>query len=126
MEKIIKLHNPIKITGEEVSEIKINTEEITAALYAEADARKRLAAGSKNITIAPSVEFDFGLHAYLGYAAAIAANPGITFSDMERIHGRDVIYFSEVGRNFLLKSEGATSKPSGEQSETTPEPSTQA
>ena len=126
MEKTIKLHNAIKINGVEVNEIKINTEEITAALYAEADTRKRIAAGARNIAIAPSVEFDFGLHAYLGYAAAIAANPGFAFSDMEQVRGRDVVYFSEVGRSFLLKSEGATTKPSAEQSEITPENSTQA
>lgn len=126
MKGIIKLKNPIKINGEEVTEVSFDTEEITAALYAEADTRKRIDAGSKNVVIVPAVEFDFALHAYIGYAAAIAANPGYAFADLERLHGTDVLSFAEVGRNFLLKSEDVAQRNSGEQSETTPESSTQA
>ena len=72
------------------------------------------------------MEFDFGLHIYIGYAAAIAANPRFTFEDLERVKGADVILFAEVGRNFLLKSEDAGSNDSDKQSETTVEHSTQA
>ena len=123
---VIKLKHPVKINGAEVREIKVNTDEITAALYAEADTKKRIAAGTKNVAIVPAVEFDFGLHAYIGFAAAIAANSGYTFEDLERVHGTDVISFAEVGRNFLLKSEDAPSQTSDAQSETTAENSTQA
>ena len=126
MTKTIKLKNPITINGVQVEEITVNTEEITAALYAEADTRKRIAAGAKNIAIIPTVEFDFGLHAYLGYAAAVAANPGYAFFDLERIHGSDVLAFGEVGRNFLLKSGDVVSSTSDEQSEISPDTSTQA
>ena len=126
MRDIIKLKNPILVNGETVSEIAVNTEEITGQLYAEADTRKRIAAGTKNVAIVPAVEFDFGLHIYIGYAAAIAANPRFTFEDLERVKGADVILFAEVGRNFLLKSEDAGSNDSDKQSETTVEHSTQA
>lgn len=126
MKGIIKLKNPIKVNGEEVKEVSFDTEEITAALYAEADVRKRLDAGAKNLVIIPSVEFDFALHAYIGYAAAIAVNPQYAFADMERMHGTDMLSFAEVGRNFLMKSEDVEQSNSGEQSETMPESSTQA
>lgn len=126
MVKTIELRNPIKIDGKMVDKIEVNTEEITAVLYAEADARKRMAAGSKNTAFIPAVEVDFALHAYLGFAAAVAVNSKYTFSDLERIHGRDLLEFSEMGRNFLLKSEDAGSKTSDEQSESTPDTSTQA
>ena len=122
----IKLKHPIQIDGKLVHEITVNTDDITAALYAEADTKKRIAAGTKNVAIVPAVEFDFGFHPYIGFAAAIAANPGYTFEDLERVHGMDVIAFGEVGRNFLLQSEDAPSKTSDEQSATTAENSTQA
>ena len=125
MKGIIKLKNPIKVNGDLVENIAYDTEEITALLYAEADTRKRIAAGAKNVAIVPAVEFDFGLHAYIGFAAAIAANSKYTFSDLERLHGTDVLEFAEVGRNFLMKSEDAPQSGSEAQSATTPEPSTQ-
>lgn len=122
----ITLHNPITINGKTVSELSYDTNEITAIQFAEADAKRKVAAGMKNVTITPAVEFDFGLHLYLGYAAVIAVNPDYDFSDLERIHGADIIEFMGVGRNFLLKSEGSQENSSDEQSETTPEPSTPA
>jgi hypothetical protein len=126
MRDIIKLRNPILVNGEQVKEITVNTEEITGQLYAEADTRRRIAAGTKNVAIIPAVEFDFGLHLYIGFAAAIAANSKYTFEDLERIKGADLISFSEVGRNFLLKSEDVASSNSDERSETTPDTTTQA
>lgn len=126
MRDIIKLKTPILVDGKQVSEIAVNTEEITGQLYAEADTRKRIAAGTKNVAIIPAVEFDFGLHIYIGYAAAIAANPRFTFEDLERVKGADVISFAEVGRNFLLKSEDAELNNSDEQSGTTADTTTQA
>lgn len=125
MRKIIKLRNPIMIDGKNVSEIAVDTDEITAMQYAEADTRRRIAAGVKNIAVIPAVEFDFGLHPYIGFAAAVAANPGYTFADLERVHGADMIEFCEVGRNFLLKSEELPESNSDEQSENTAEPITQ-
>ena len=126
MKKIIKLKNPIQINGKMVSEIAVDPEEITAALYAEADYRKRIAAGTKTAAFVPVYELDFGLYPYIGFAAAIAVNPKYSFEDLERVHGGDVMAFTEVGRNFLLQSEDAQSSASGESSEITPEPSTQA
>ena len=126
MKKIIQLKNPIQINGKLVSEIAVDPEEITPALYAEADYRKRMSAGAKVAAFVPVYELDFGLYPYIGFAAAIAVNPGYSFEDMERVHGRDVMAFTEVGRNFLLQSEDAQSSSSGESSETTPELSTQA
>ena len=54
----------------------------------------------------------------------IAKNPECDFTDMERIHGTDLIDIMAVGRNFLLKSEDATPSNSAEPSETTPKPTT--
>lgn len=119
-----KLHNPIDINGKSHEALAYDTNEITALLFTEAEAKRKSAAGLKNVTITPAVEFDFGLHLYLGFAAIIAKNPECDFTDMERIHGTDLIDIMAVGRNFLLKSEDATPSSSDEPSETTPKPTT--
>lgn len=119
-----RLHNPIDINGKSHETLAYDTNEITALLFTEAEAKRKSAAGLKNVTITPAVEFDFGLHLYLGFAAIIAKNPECDFTDMERIHGTDLIDIMAVGRNFLLKSEDATPSSSDEPSETTPKPTT--
>lgn len=126
MKNTLKLHNPINIDNKQVSELTYDTNEITATLYAEADAKRRIAAGVRNVSIAPAVEFEYGLHLYLGFAAIIAVNPDYDFSDMERIKGADIPEVQHIGRTFIMKSEDFESEPSDEPSETTPAPSTQA
>lgn len=126
MKGTINLKKPITINGQQVAELTYDTEEITAALFCEADTRRRIDAGVKNVAIIPSAEFDFGLHPYLGIAAVIAVNPGYDFSDMGRISGPDLLELMAVGRNFILRSEGSEQKPSDEQSEITAELSTAA
>lgn len=124
MNGIFKLANPIVINGKSRDSLAYDTNEITAILYIEAEAKRKSAVGLRDVTITPAVEFDFGLHLYLGFASIIAKNPECDFSDLERIHGADLVDVMAVGRNFLLKSEGATSSNSDEQSETIPEPTT--
>ena len=126
MKGIIKLANPITVNGKELAELKYNTEEITGVMFCEADAKRRIAAGTKNVSIAPAAEFDYGLHLYLGFAACIAADPAIDFSDLERVHGADVVEVMAVGRNFILKSEDSAQSTSDEPTETTAAPTTQA
>ena len=126
MKNTLKLHNPITIDNKQVSELTYDTNEITATLYAEADAKRRVAAGVRNVSIAPAVEFEYGLHLYLGFAAIIAVNPGYDFSAMERIKGADIPEVQHIGRTFIMKSEDFESEPSDEPSATIPEPSTQA
>ena len=126
MKGIIKLVNPITVNNKELAELQYNTDEITGALFCEADSKRRFAAGSKNVSIAPAAEFDYGLHLYLGYAAVVAASGEIDFADLERIHGADLVGIMEVGRNFIMKSEDSEQNNSDDASETTAAPTTQA
>ena len=126
MKGVITLKNPITVNGKPVTELHYDTAEITGALFCEADSRRRFAAGAKNISIAPAAEFDYGLHLYLGFAACIAAAPEIDFSDMDRIHGADLIEVMAVGRNFIMQSEDSAQSNSDAPSETTVAPTTQA
>ncbi len=125
MEGTIKLKNPLLVNGTSIEVLTYNTDEITVTLFSEADARKRMAAG-KNISIAPSAEFDFGLHPYLGFAAVIAVNPQISFADMERVKGYDLLEIMEIGRNFLLGSVKSRQNNSDPESEITAKPITPA
>lgn len=126
MNGTLKLRNPILVNGKEVESLAYNTENITAMLFCEADARKRTACGSKNVSVTPAAELDYGLHLYLGFASIVAANASVDFADLERIKGADVVDVMKIGRNFILKSEASAASSSDEQSEIMPDASTQA
>ena len=126
MNGILKLKTPILVNGSEVCELAYNTENITSAHFCEADAKKRTACGAKNVSVTPAAELDYGLHLYLGFAAIVSTNPSFDFADLERIKGSDVVDVMKIGRNFILKSEVSVQNNSDEQSETTPDTSTQA
>lgn len=123
----LKLKNPIKIDGKDINELTYDINEIDALLFAEADAKRKAAAGLKNVAISPAIEFDPGAHLYLGFAAIIAVNRNIDFSDLERMKGADTMAVTKIGRNFTLSSEEASQESaSDEPSETTPESTTPA
>ena len=120
MKNELKLKNSILINNKEVDILTYDIEEITAMMFAEADVKKKQAAGIKNVSISPAVEFDFGLHMYVGIAAVLAVNPEYTFEDLERMKGFDLVEIMNVGRNFFLKSEeDGIQNNSEEQSENT-------
>lgn len=121
----ITLNNPITVNGKIVKTLTYDANEITSAMFAEADSRKMRASGAKSGNLSGAVEVDYGLHLYLGFAAITAVNPEIDITDLERIKGPDVMKVMKVGRNFIISSAGNSEQDSsGEQSETTPEPST--
>lgn len=111
MEKIT-LKNAIEINGKTVTELTHDVNEITGALFASAEAKKNASQGN-SFSITPAAEFDFALHLYLGYAAVIAVNSEIDWSDLERVKGSDVSALMKIGRNFML---GTSEKASEEKS----------
>lgn len=111
MEKII-LKNAIEINGKTVTELTYDANEITGALFASAEAKKSASQGN-SFSITPTAEFDFALHLYLGYAAIIAVNHEIDWSDLERLKGSDITAVMKIGRNFMF---GTSEKVSGERS----------
>lgn len=122
----ITLSKPVLINGVEVKEMTYDTDEISGALYAQAESAKMKASCSKGGNLAGAVELDYSLHLYIGFAAVIAVNPAYTFEDMERIKGRSLREFTRIGRGFFIASGDSEADSSDEQSETTPEPTTQA
>ena len=126
MKNKITLSNPLTINNKKRTELTYDANEITAQMFAEADARKLTASGSKNGNAAGAAELDYGLHLYLGFEAIIAVNPEIDMSDLERVRGYDVMKIMRIGRDFISgkSEEPYTPDSSDAQSETTPEPST--
>ena len=122
----ITLSKPVLINGVEVKEMTYDTDEISGALYAQAENAKMKASGSKGGNLAGAVELDYSLHLYIGFAAVIAVNPAYTFEDMERIKGKSLREFARIGRGFFIASGDSEADSSDEQSEITPEPTTQA
>lgn len=120
MKGTLELANPIMVNNKTVKALEYDTNEITVAMFTEADTRKRRASGS-NTTVTMAAEIDYGLHTYLGMMAITAVMQEVDISDLERLKGNDVAAVMQVGRNFFRRSE-EPSPPSGsaDSSETTP------
>lgn len=123
----IKLRRPIAIDGREVADIDLDFDALTVGQYMEAEAKskaKRSADASFSVA-----ETDYGFQVYLAFYAAIAADPKLDITDLERVTGRDIYQFSAAGRNFLLGSAaeaetGSTGSSSDAPSDGTPGSST--
>ena len=104
-------------------ELPYDPEEITAQMFARADAKKVKAGGAGGVSMA---EVDYGMHLYLGFMAILAVNPQLDLNDLERIKGSDLVVVMHIGRNFMLLKSAVVSQESssGGRSETMPESST--
>lgn len=78
MKNTIKLDNPVQINGKSYDELTYDISEITAQAFAEADARKLSASGSKNGNAAGAAELDYGLHLYLASLPSSPSTPRST------------------------------------------------
>ena len=122
---VIKLDKPIKVTGQERHELTYDYFEITNDLYLEAAMRSSRVGNTMNA--AAVRELNEALAFSLGKAAIIAANPDISWEDLEQIKGFALLDVANVGRFFITrKREVSAQNPSGEQSVVTPSDSTQA
>ena len=122
---IIKLDSPIKINGVECTELSFNYFEITNDLYLEAAMRSSRVGNTMNA--AAVRELNEALAFSLGKAAIIAANPKISWEDLEQLKGFALLDVANVGRFFITRRrEDSNPIPSVEQSEDIPSDSTQA
>ena len=110
---IIKLDFPIKVTGKERDELTYDYFEITNDLYLEAAMRSSRIGNTMNT--AAVREFNEALAFCLGKAAIIAANPDISWEDLEQLKGFAILDVANVGRFFITrKREDSDPNPSGE------------
>ena len=126
MSKTLILDQPLLVNGEQRKELKYNPLEITADQFLEACQRAALRDKSSTVSFKQK-ENDYALHLYLGMAAVIAANPEISFEDLERVQGYDTLKLTDIGWLFILRTSGATSEENSSDvpSENTAEFSTQ-
>ena len=130
MKGTFELNNSIKIDGKDVNRLEYDFDEITCELFTMAsnyaDA-KTLWANQQGRPSAAIMEQNASLHMYIGMAAVVAVNPDIDVTDLERIKGFDLIRLTQLGRNFIAgrSAELSDQSSSEEQSEVTPESSTQ-
>lgn len=114
---ILKLENPIVINGEEVKELSYDPQKITAEQFSIACAKSAALNKTQTLTFKMK-ENDYSLHLYLGMMAIIAENPKVDVTDLERIHGFDVLSLTNIGTFFTLRKrvEISTENPSEEES----------
>ena len=104
----LKLENPILINGNEVAELTYDPQKITAEHFSIACARSAALNKTQSFTFKMK-ENDYSLHLYLGMMAVIAENPSIDVTDLERIHGFDVLSLTQIGTFFTLRRRVETS-----------------
>lgn len=122
---VIKLDSPIKVSGKLRSELTYDYFEISNDLYMEAAMRSSRIGSTMNTAAAKEV--NEALIFCFGKAAIIAANPDISWEDLEQLKGFALLDVANVGRFFITrKREVSDQSPSDEQSADTPNDSTQA
>ena len=120
-----KLDNPIKVNNEIRTELDFDYFEITNDLYLEAAMRSSRVGST--INSAMTKELNEALIFCFGKAAIIAADPKISWEDLEQLKGFDLLSVSNIGRFFITRRrEDSEQIPSAEQSEHIPNDSTQA
>lgn len=131
MKETVTLNKPLLVNGENLTMLPYDTDEITGALYCAAEARKAAAMHQSGVSVGNSIdptlmvaETNGPLQLYVGYAAVLAVNPQLDWSDLERITGSDINTFRKIGRFFLKGSAGPRLETSDEPSETMQESST--
>ena len=120
----LKLQNPININGKEVSELTYDIDAIDGDMFDEAANRKTGVQMKSGQAPALNAEMDPLAHKYFGFAAIIAVNPDIDWTDLQRIKGKDNANIMRIGRFFLMPSVESTAENSVEDTETTLELST--
>lgn len=101
MVESVELRKPVTIDDERVKELTYDIDGITSDQFIEAEILAANVATRLRKVSAKVVELDAGFHYYLGCMAIIAANPGYSVEDIERIEGPDVLKIMRIGRNFM-------------------------
>ena len=123
----IKLNKPLLVNGVKMTAVKCDMDAVTFDGFCRAEARanaKRQAEGGGAAALA---EQDYAFHVYLAFEGCVAADASVDVADLERLTGRDLIKFMQVGRFFALGADGESAEGgSGEPSESTPTSTTSA
>ena len=116
----IRLRQPFKVNGKDMSELKLDFDSITPEGFIRAEALSNAKRSNQGAS-ASLAEVDYGFHLYLAFEAAVCADPSVDIADLERITGRDLVQLMQAGRFFALGADGdSTESGSDEPSASTP------
>lgn len=122
----IRLRQPLKVNGKDVSELKLDFDAITPEGFIRAEALSNAKRSNQGAS-ASLAEVDYGFHLYLAFEAAVCADPSVDIADLERITGRDLVQLMQAGRFFALGADGDSQESSSDgRSESTPTSTQQA
>lgn len=124
--EVIKLINPLKVNGRELSELKCDMDAVDAEGFIRAEALSNAKRNNEG-SVASMAEVDYGFHLYLAFEGVKAAMPEVDTTDLERVKGRDLVQLMQVGRFFALGADGGSEGSSSDApSESSQESSTAA
>ena len=102
----IELRKPLLVNGVKMTALKCDMDAVTFDGFCRAEARanaKRQAEGGGAAALA---EQDYAFHVYLAFEGCVAADASVDVTDLERVTGRDLVKFMQVGRFFALGADG--------------------
>ncbi len=99
-EGTIQLTTPLKINGEDYTELTHDIGKITIEDLAEIERERNEMLGPKAGTIFRVAQNDNLMHTLLGMHAIIKCNPKIDINDLKRVEGYDLCQMAMVGLRF--------------------------
>lgn len=102
-EGTIQLTTPLKINGEDYTELTHDIGKITIENLAEIERERNEMLGPKAGTIFRVAQNDNLMHTLLGMHAIIKCNPKIDINDLKRIEGYDLCQMAMVGLRFFSR-----------------------
>lgn len=102
-EGTIQLTTPLKINGEDYTELTHDIGKITIEDLAEIERERNEMLGPKAGTIFRVAQNDNLMHTLLGMHAIIKCNPKIDINDLKRVEGYDLCQLAMVGLRFFSR-----------------------
>lgn len=102
-EGTIQLTTPLKINGEDYTELTHDIGKITIEDLAEIERERNEMLGPKAGTIFRVAQNDNLMHTLLGMHAIIKCNPKIDINDLKRLEGYDLCQMAMVGLRFFSR-----------------------
>lgn len=102
-EGTIQLTTPLKINGEDYTELTHDIGKITIEDLAEIERERNEMLGPKAGTIFRVAQNDNLMHTLLGMHAIIKCNPKIDINDLKRVEGYDLCQMAMVGLRFFSR-----------------------
>lgn len=96
----VKLTAPLKVNGQDLRELDLDFDAVTADDYCRASERKGKGTG---LSLAIPLT-DSAMHLAVAFFAASHGTPGVAYEDCERLKGADVVRMAAAGQAFFIAS----------------------